>query len=1507
MKTLKNKILMVLVMLLTLSMVGLGVFSFNSKNANADTIFAVTNGAEIRLDGNNGMRFVTEVSKSKIKTLKETYEGAKIEYGTFVMPADFLEAGSENYKGEATIGAFFGEGAIFCWGKKVEGKQQVIHIPALLSVQEEGDVDLIKGSVVGIKDANLAREYTGIAYIKVTPVDGEPIYELATAQEESISMINLATDSLDNDKIVSDNGYKASVEAYIAQYKAYAQIETVNYTVNYNYNGKVVTETKSVTFGLKTEASNVPADSEGVDSRYFYFNGELANKTARADGSTVITVDFTAKDVLTKSVILGKNTLSESDKTVKVVATEFNVDVNGKNVVVSASELDLTKDCGDKHSVVEFGETEVYDITLELYTALISTKDDFKHLYFLADEDSYGGYQHSNGKWVYTNYAGGDSFYLTNNIDMNNESLSYKLGVGNDGWYGASSGYSDWGFRGTIRGNGYTLYNVKKVLPLTSNSAYIDSLGVVANDIAGNLFGAIVEGNFVNCYIDATFTPSGDGVGFIGSGAYKGSAKFTNCVIKVNKTTDYNSNSLLVDASKVIFTDSYVISNASAYTTAPSETAPIVKGLKDALTSGEMADFVKGGSVWDESSVGTPSFDSYKVEDYEGYYGKYILNEDKNGRVENPEGLTFGDFVLTQAELQGATHGTVYSKIDATVSKTIRANIKVASALIYNKEQLTNIFRLTTKGTDTSSGNTSLGYTYIMNDIDMTGVTSITSTRNPGANDSYGGWGTEGVLDGQGYTIYNSPALFSLQHQSGTIKNLGWVSANRLVDTQIAGLIDNCYIDILVNSTSDTTSALTNRITKNANIKNTIVKVTNVGANKSNVVYAISDAGATFVNSYFLTNSNYYYTAGSQLPVMVGLDGLTVAQVNSFKEGANLSVWDISNDVKFKSAIIDEKNDVWGKYVYNEDYSGRVANSTSLSYKGIELDNVTLTAASEGSTIVETAFVNGEYVRYLVKVGRGVLNNAKEFATLYLLSGDGKVAGSGTSWGGYYILNADVDVLLYPQVLNGRASSVSNYPGWGFEGTIDGNGHTVYNVTSRMFEQLGNWGSTIKNISFLNITDNFALNLGGANFENCYFEFNYKGDKTYIFGQTVGVQASGALSTNFRNSVIVFNNLTNLEVNLINGVDKNDTYTSTINYYNTILVTNSCNYAGIEIANKPTVIALDGKYEGDLSGFNTSFWDISGNYPVAKNGSSAIYEKGFAWGGYKLNADASARVENTDGLTGEINGKSFTVPYAYLSKIKGYTDKSYYVTIDVGEEKYYTVKVYIATSAINTAKDWEKFELLACGSTGNHSFGGIVALNADIDIAGVSPIMGSSSFSTNYGFRGTLEGNGRTLSNATTFFFRFLSGNNENTQGVIRNLNVINLSYSSTNYMMYATGTALIENCYLQITRTGGGQSPGFINQVRGYGTVIRNTTIEYKSVGGGTAYLVGSFNAYGPATDSVTFDNVRVITDNGYFKVGGGVTTEWDELEAGGTANRHARDFVIGAETPYVVNKPAA
>ena len=174
---------MVLVMLLTLSMVGLGVFSFNSKNANADTIFAVTNGAEIRLDGNNGMRFVTEVSKSKIKTLKETYEGAKIEYGTFVMPADFLEAGSENYKGEATIGAFFGEGAIFCWGKKVEGKQQVIHIPALLSVQEEGEVDLIKGSVVGIKDANLAREYTGIAYIKVTPVDGEQIYELATAQE----------------------------------------------------------------------------------------------------------------------------------------------------------------------------------------------------------------------------------------------------------------------------------------------------------------------------------------------------------------------------------------------------------------------------------------------------------------------------------------------------------------------------------------------------------------------------------------------------------------------------------------------------------------------------------------------------------------------------------------------------------------------------------------------------------------------------------------------------------------------------------------------------------------------------------------------------------------------------------------------------------------------------------------------------------------------------------------------------------------------------------------------------------------------------------------------------------------------------------------------------------------------------------------------------------------------------------------------------------------------------
>ena len=62
MKTsLKNKFLITLVAILTLSMVGLGVFSSNSKHANAETSFVVRDSAELRVDDvTNGMRFVTE-------------------------------------------------------------------------------------------------------------------------------------------------------------------------------------------------------------------------------------------------------------------------------------------------------------------------------------------------------------------------------------------------------------------------------------------------------------------------------------------------------------------------------------------------------------------------------------------------------------------------------------------------------------------------------------------------------------------------------------------------------------------------------------------------------------------------------------------------------------------------------------------------------------------------------------------------------------------------------------------------------------------------------------------------------------------------------------------------------------------------------------------------------------------------------------------------------------------------------------------------------------------------------------------------------------------------------------------------------------------------------------------------------------------------------------------------------------------------------------------------------
>ena len=1511
MKTLKNKILMVLVMLLTLSMVGLGVFSFNSKNANADTIFAVTNGAEIRLDGNNGMRFVTEVSKSKIKTLKETYEGAKIEYGTFVMPADFLEAGSENYKGEATIGAFFGEGAIFCWGKKVEGKQQVIHIPALLSVQEEGDVDLIKGSVVGIKDANLAREYTGIAYIKVTPVDGEPIYELATAQEESISMINLATDSLDNDKIVSDNGYKASVMEYINQYKTATGITNVKYTVKSVYGDKVVSEEKEVEFGLKTAASNVPADSEGVDSRYFYFNGEIANKTARADGSTVITVDFTAKTILEKSVYYGKYVLNSAKDGKEENTADLSVTLDNEDVVViPASDIDLT--LGNVSNVVSFGDTYVANIAVTTASNVLMNADDLKNWVRLTTQG--GG----------RNWGHGDIITLGADIDATDVSIYYY----ENPYYHETS----WGFSGVFDGNGHTISNLKSGLVVTTNRTTIKNLKLV-DCKTSSPFGSYITSLIIeNCEVEfdatglsevrlfggglgafqshansvknTTFTVKNatdstkivfaasinSGVNFnvtnttVTTNAGKFVAindqisdyDFTGAGTKTIESATFNAGNTLTVNTQNVGEDATLVSTVK-YATGSNVTASVdaKAGYKfkgwyngEELVSNELSySFTMPG----ENVTLTAIYQPKEKVSLKANYSKYILNENKDGRVENTADLTVSyageNYVVTKAEIATVTTGNTFTKvITETEDTVVMIEVLYADVVFTTAEEFSKITYL---GGGVGANTYSIGYAVLANDIDMTGITSITLGNNPYyASTDLNDWGFRGTLDGQGYTIYNSPVFALLISNLATIKNLGWVGSNRMSSYNFSGTLDNVYMDIVVSSTSDNTVAAFNYISNTAKINNSIIKVNNIGTNSAVVANTIKD-GATFTNSYFVTNAKTGVTVESaNLPIVTTLSGLSVAQANNFKEGASASMWDFTNGVTFKGTDITEKTEAWGKYVLNEDKTASVANTASISYNGIEISNADLTATNSGAMISANKYAEGKYTRLYVKVAEAALRTKEDVENMVILL---NASTSSNSMHGNFVLANDIDMLgaSIKFTNNPYYNSYGDLNGWGFNGTFDGNGYTLYNLNTTLFRIVSK-NSTIKNLgisSNISASSVLAQQLFGK-VENCFFDI-----KVVDTTEEISPISYYAVNSKFSNTIIRIENDTTAKVY---GVGYNLDGATFANTY--VYTTDpSVGFYGTGTpASAPVVNALAGGMSStDLESFiangaNLAVWDFTESVPKFEYTRPQQVFLSYAYAMYLLNETKDGRVENTADLTISYGGEDYVVSKDDIATV-GLGNVYSAKLLETKEEIVY-VNIRFADVVINNADDLANWVRIAGGGGMHWGHGTYIMLGADIDATGVSVYYHQNPgyHESGWGFTGTFDGNGHTISNFDSSLIALV----KNT--TIKNLKLVNCT-TITPFGSYMTGFTL-ENCEIEIDASKWSEVRLFANTIKN-GATIKDTTFVVKNA---KADAKIDF-AEALESGTLTVTNVTVTFDNGTFNpILDGRTTEYDKATPG-------------------------
>ena len=136
-------------------------------------------GAAIRLTDPYGIRYTATISQDDYDTIASTY--TTVEYGMLICPTDLLVGKTLDF--DTSDGLVPGNAAA--------GQVEFGYVAATPVLDESTETYTLKGSLIGIKEENLSRPFTGRAYIKATDANGAVSY--AYTGEESRAIYTVAT------------------------------------------------------------------------------------------------------------------------------------------------------------------------------------------------------------------------------------------------------------------------------------------------------------------------------------------------------------------------------------------------------------------------------------------------------------------------------------------------------------------------------------------------------------------------------------------------------------------------------------------------------------------------------------------------------------------------------------------------------------------------------------------------------------------------------------------------------------------------------------------------------------------------------------------------------------------------------------------------------------------------------------------------------------------------------------------------------------------------------------------------------------------------------------------------------------------------------------------------------------------------------------------------------------------------------------------------------------------
>lgn len=814
-----------------------------------------------------------------------------------------------------------------------------------------------------------------------------------------------------------------------------------------------------------------------------------------------------------------------------------------------------------------------------------------------------------------------------------------------------------------------------------------------------------------------------------------------------------------------------------------------------------------------EDGVNSINFDDYDINAATDGYIVYditdenpvLINSTRNGNV----------YTLDRADLIGGTERTLQIVKDGKISVSFK--VVVISKILKDAEDIENLISY---GYKTIVGEAGMnvydyaGYYILNNNIDMTGKTINANILNGDiASDEYsynGKVGFSGTFDGQGYIIYGGSygknGLFGLTKNGSVIKNVAFVGhtlgfEGHTLGLTVGSIVDNVLVDVAI--AGDESDGLAEYIS-GAELKNVVsyfpkntthayalsnylfdADFSGCGNLITNVQNVYAFGGTRNLDGNMYGYSHGYYMSGQHSNIVWSTIDTANGNLgdNSDKsfEGLDSAIWDLSgNRASFKNLISVTPATPYTYVQYTDvTSSGAIANTQNLT---IEIGDVTYTATAERLRASETGDVkilfdyNGAWVNVPVTIYTAEIKDADDIVYLEKYVTKESITDVGTglfNYDGYFVVKNNID--MSGRTVQFQFGSGGQSGEYGFQGTFDGQGYTIYGgtyLTGGIFASLGK-NSEVKNVAFVDAQVGTTTDPGyilgafvGGKVTNVLVDANVVANVWQTYGLS-GWIAGGDLT----NVVVYLNNVNS--VTYTDGIVTYGNYVGRpggdIKSYKTSTMTNcysiggqtTADYLGYshsyQIAEGLDIHQFD---EGtnietiNFTGFDSDMWNFSGEHARFNSYRDVPVENQVIYAKY-TGLDANNNYErkaNTEDLVITWNGGSITVSAEELSTLG--MGKVNIINKD-SDTQWYSISVLICTAEIKNADDivyLEKYvdKEIVDDSTGLFNYNGYFVVKNNIDMTGRTvQFQFSGSTRGEHGFQGTFDGQGYTIYGGT--------------------------------------------------------------------------------------------------------------------------------------------------------------